>query len=132
MKLEKEFEISTGHRLPNHKGGCFNLHGHNYWVKIILDFGNIDKYIDNEDGYFIDFALIKKTINDNFDHHFILYEQDSFVEVLKDLPGVILVPYIPTAENMSLHMKELILDILPENTDVHIELNETKSSKVIQ
>jgi hypothetical protein len=47
------------------------------------------------------------------------------------MPGVVLVPYIPTAENMSLHMIKLIKEKHPD-LDIHIELNETKMSKVIR
>jgi len=130
MKLEKEFEISTGHRLPNHEGGCYNLHGHNYWVKVIVDLGDMPEYID-EQGFLIDFSEIKHTINFYFDHRFILYNQDPLADELKKMPGVVLVPYIPTAENMSLHMIKLIKEKHPD-LDIHIELNETKMSKVIR
>jgi len=133
MKLVKEFEISTGHRLPNHKGGCYNIHGHNYWVYIEIGFNIPDRYIEGKEGFLIDFGDVKRIINDTFDHKFIAYEKDPFANILEDLPGVVFVEYIPTAENMSLHMRNLIKDHLQKNgikAVVNVQLNETKFSKV--
>ena len=133
MKLIKEFEIATGHRLPNHKAGCFNLHGHNYWVYIDIEFDDMQGYYGG-DGFKIDFGMIKKVVNDQFDHKFILFKDDPLVEVMKDLPGVVLVDYIPTAENMSLHIKRMLEDKLKGSgvIKISIGLNETKFSKAIQ
>ena len=37
MKIAKEFRWEMGHRLLEHKGKCYNLHGHSY--KLLVEFG---------------------------------------------------------------------------------------------
>ena len=141
MKLIKEMEVSTGHRLHMHKGGCSNLHGHNYQIKIIVDF-ELNGYIREpfDVGYFIDFSDIKSIINENFDHKFLMYAKDPFASKLIDFLGVTPTSYIPTAENIATDMASLVkTKILAElkkknekiPVKVFIILNETKNSKVI-
>jgi 6-pyruvoyltetrahydropterin/6-carboxytetrahydropterin synthase len=132
MKLTKEFEISTGHRLPNHKGGCSNLHGHNYKVIISIEFSNNDiaDYIKDQ-GFYIDFGEIKKTINEVFDHQFIMWKEDPLADKLASCPGVRLVVYVPSAENISNHMCGLIKEMVQDNKKVMqigVKLYETSNS----
>lgn len=95
-----------------------------------------DEYIQNDDGFFIDFGDIKSVINDTFDHRFLMYSGDKYLETMKDFPGVVIVDYMPTAENMAVHMRGLIIDKLESvykeyAVIVNVKLSETVSSKVI-
>jgi 6-pyruvoyl-tetrahydropterin synthase len=138
MTISKDIEVSTGHRLHKHNGGCFNLHGHNYQIKVHLVFLEDDKYIitDKEEGFYIDFSDIKTIINDYLDHQFLVYENDDLLDVLKDLPGVRVVEYIPTVENIAFTVKNLISNFFKKQDkeyvlldEVKIEIYETKNSK---
>ncbi len=130
MKITKHLEISTGHRLHLHKGGCSNLHGHNYQIQIEITFNTSNLYIDGV-GFEIDFSEIKNLINENFDHKFLIYEEDPFVQTF-DFPGVVIVAYPPTAENIS---KDIATKIFKrfENKNiksVYIKLYETSTAFV--
>lgn len=140
MILQKDLEISTGHRLHLHEGGCSNFHGHNYQVRIKIEFfDNPPGYIEGV-GFEIDFGDIKKIINEHFDHRFIMFKDDPLIESLpKEIlqQGFRLVPYAPTAENMSLEMLNILSEHMKlKNTryfnDISIEMNETQNSKVIR
>lgn len=112
-------DICTGHRLPNHPGGCKFLHGHNFQIYITASAYELTK-----DGFVIDFAELKKftQVTDLFDHAFVLWELDPFAklfrsevvkagildanpelyETLRILGDrVFTVPWIPTVENIS-------------------------------
>ena len=49
-------------------------------------------------------------LEDNYDHKFLIWENDPMAEALKELDpdGVVFVPYNPTAENIAKHMVEVI------------------------
>lgn len=147
MQISKQLELSTGHRLHLHDGGCSNIHGHNYNVIITIDFLNDNKdtqYIKDV-GFFIDFGEIKRILNEGFDHRFIMFNGDPYKETFEDLPGVRFVNYPPTVENLARDMvgivgrrvKELLkeyISTLEEYSkeldvfDVDILINETSKS----
>lgn len=102
-------EFDAGHRIPNHKSTCKNLHGHRYAIEVSLS-GEIIQQEDQSDfGMVLDFKdakeLIRSTIVDPWDHAFIVYKNDSevlnFLNQIKDHKTVIL-ERVPTAENMAL------------------------------
>ena len=108
MLITKEILWTMGHRVPNHKSVCHNLHGHTYKAHITLEGKVIQKEGISDEGMVIDFSDIK-TISKNFidnmlDHGFMFYEGD---EVMKEFftkhPELkfIKVPFIPTAENIA-------------------------------
>ncbi len=107
ISITKEFEFEAAHRLPWHKGGCYNLHGHTYKLQVTIK-GEL-----NENGIIMDFGdlkkLVKKHIIDIYDHS---YLNDFFEN--------------PTAELMA----EKILEILNsyEKRIVGIRLWETTTS----
>ncbi len=76
MKVRTEKTIAIAHYLPNYKGRCKNLHGHN--VRIVAE---VDADINFETGMVVDFIEIKNVI-DKYDHQ----ELNQFLE-------------LPTAEN---------------------------------
>jgi 6-pyruvoyltetrahydropterin/6-carboxytetrahydropterin synthase len=125
MKLKKYIEVSTGHRLPNHKGGCFNFHGHNYQIEVIIDFE--EEQIDDQKGFVIDFGDIKRIINDYLDHQFLIYEEDPFLKTVENLPGFRVVEYIPSVENIIIALRDLI----EEKTGLKavLKINETSNSQ---
>ncbi len=102
-KISKEFTFSMGHRLSRHLGACKHIHGHNYKVIVGLKSETL-----NSDGMIIDFSQLKSIVTeylDIMDHALMINAVDLEVvdkmkEILPDLK-IIVVPYEPTAENMS-------------------------------
>ena len=109
MEITTKLEFDAGHRIPNHKSICKNLHGHRYCIEVTIK-GEINSDKLNSDfGMVVDFKdakeLIKKTIIDEWDHAFIVYKDDSIVlEFLKSLDNhkTVIFPLVPTAENMAI------------------------------
>jgi 6-pyruvoyltetrahydropterin/6-carboxytetrahydropterin synthase len=99
MKISKEFRWEMGHRLPNHKGLCKNMHGHSYRMNVEIT-GEILK-----NGMIIDFydlGKIVKPILEKLDHSFMVWEGDEkIVKFLKENKmKMFMVPYIATVENI--------------------------------
>lgn len=120
----REHTISCGHRVAGHESKCANLHGHNYTIEITMD-GELDDL-----GRVLDFGVMKELfvgyLEYEWDHKFLFWENDPllnadnthllkrvekdgrfdgrFVEITpwwSELPGIVLVPFNPTAENMA-------------------------------
>ncbi len=104
-----------GHRIPNHKSKCKNLHGHRYKVEVALK-GHVERKKGvSEEGMVFDFGdikvLLKEEIHTKCDHAFMFYEKDKILlplakanNSLKFLP----VSFIPTAENISKWIFDLL------------------------
>ena len=99
ISATKEVEISYAHKLPDHKGECKHLHGHN--AKIEIEVGMEEKELP-ESGMVVDFADIKEILSEYItgvlDHR---YMNDV-------LPGKYLPP---TAENIILWIKDELLRV---------------------
>jgi 6-pyruvoyltetrahydropterin/6-carboxytetrahydropterin synthase len=110
--ISKEVQFDAGHRVPNHSSKCKNPHGHRYRVVVTLGGDLITEKGDSQEGMVIDFGFIKEAltehIHDVFDHGFIVYDGDqkmldalSYGNGADDDWKVIVVRYIPTAENLA-------------------------------
>jgi len=113
MLITKEIGIDMGHRVPNHKSKCRNLHGHRYQIEVGVDDKVVTMEGASDQGMVIDFGDLKEImmneLDAKFDHGFCIYENDVFVKNIEELGlKTIVVPFIPTAENLSKHWYELI------------------------
>uniref|UniRef100_A0A6M3M4T7 Putative 6-Pyruvoyl tetrahydrobiopterin synthase n=1 Tax=viral metagenome TaxID=1070528 RepID=A0A6M3M4T7_9ZZZZ len=63
ISITKEFEFHAAHHLPEHKGGCKNVHGHSYILKVELQ-GTVCES-GSSTGMIIDFGDLKQIVNDN-------------------------------------------------------------------
>ena len=91
LKINSQF--AAAHQLREIRGGCENLHGHNWKIEVSVTGGELGK-----DGLLIDFRLIKsetKKIIDELDHKF-LNELAPFENIE------------PSSENISRHIFESI------------------------
>ena len=91
LKITSQF--AAAHQLREIRGGCENLHGHNWKIEVSVTGGELGK-----DGLLIDFRLIKsetKKIIDELDHKF-LNELAPFENIE------------PSSENISRHIFESI------------------------
>src|SRR3990167_2703561 len=66
--IRTQYEFEAAHFLPNHKGKCSNLHGHN-WKVVVKVKG--DRRLKDKNGILWDFSNLKLLIN-MLDHGVIL------------------------------------------------------------
>lgn len=69
FRIFKDFTFAAGHAIRGHTGGCENLHGHNYRVRIHLVAEELDEL-----GMVMDFADLKAVAAEilaPFDHRVI-------------------------------------------------------------
>ncbi|MDE0926412.1 MAG: 6-carboxytetrahydropterin synthase QueD [Methylophilaceae bacterium] len=108
MEITTRLEFDSGHRIPNHKSQCRNLHGHRYVIEITLGGDIIQNEQASEDGMVMDFSDVKRiareSVVDVWDHAFIVYKNDQvvldFLNTLSDHKTVVF-ETVPTAENMA-------------------------------
>lgn len=65
----KDFSFSAAHAIRGHTGGCENVHGHNYRVRVHLQAEELDEL-----GMVVDFADLKAMVAEilgPFDHRLI-------------------------------------------------------------
>jgi 6-pyruvoyltetrahydropterin/6-carboxytetrahydropterin synthase len=115
ITITRRLEFDAGHRIPDHKSQCRNLHGHRYVLEITLVGEVIKEEGASDNGMLMDFsdvkALAKQHLVDVWDHAFLAYEKDTVVrEFLESLPGhkTVIIDRIPTVENLA----QTALDIL--------------------
>jgi len=92
MIITSRMEFDAGHRIPNHKSTCKNLHGHRYAIEVSLCGEIIQQEHQSDFGMVLDFKdakeLIRTTIVDPWDHAFIVYKKDlevlNFLNQIKD------------------------------------------------
>jgi 6-pyruvoyltetrahydropterin/6-carboxytetrahydropterin synthase len=129
MKIAKEFTWEMGHRLSFHKGKCKNLHGHSYKCMIELT-GDPD--VNGMVLDYFDMKTIIEPIIDNFDHAFMVYENDfEVIEALEKLNSrKVVVDFETTAENICLYiLKQIKVSDLPANIkSVKVRVMETDNS----
>ena len=111
MLLHVEFQFNAAHRLPYYKGPCFNTHGHNYQLVVL-----VESKVDPKSGMSMDFVQVKQIVReqalDAIDHN-------DLNQVLDN----------PTAENVVSWMWERLRPALPEL--VELRLFETPDYGVI-
>ena len=101
-QIETEFAFAAAHRLPRYNGKCFNLHGHNYKLQVVLR-GEPDSY----SGIFVDFGDVEKAVQEHVlskcDHA----NLNDFIEN-------------PTAENIATWMWSRLEGKLPGLAEVRL------------
>ena len=118
MEITTRMEFDAGHRIPNHKSVCKNLHGHRYAIEVTVKGEIVEETSESDFGMVMDFKdaknLIKKVIVDEWDHAFIAFEKDleviDFLNSLKNHKTIIL-ERVPTVENMAVTALELLSSV---------------------
>ncbi len=117
-----KIEFDAAHRVLGHKGKCQNVHGHRYIVEVVAQSSQL-----NALGMVVDFgflkSVVKKWIDENFDHNIILCSQDSELgsaisSITKQ--NVYYLPYNPTAENIAFYLKNNVLSTIVASEDFAI------------
>lgn len=108
ITITRKLEFDAGHRIPDHKSQCRNLHGHRYTLEITLTGAVIKEEGSSDNGMIMDFsdvkALAKQHLVDVWDHAFIVYAKDDTLrEFLESIPGhkTVVIDSIPTVENLA-------------------------------
>jgi 6-pyruvoyltetrahydropterin/6-carboxytetrahydropterin synthase len=108
LTITRKLEFDAGHRIPDHKSQCRNLHGHRYTLEITLVGEVIEQEGNSDNGMIMDFsdvkALAKQHLVDVWDHAFLVYAKDAPVrDFLASMPGhkTVVIDRIPTVENLA-------------------------------
>lgn len=127
-------QFDAAHRLYGYTGKCHNLHGHTYFATVDVTCADLIP-----PGFVIDFSvlkgIVKKWINDHWDHATILWVEDPLAKVLRD-QGIrtFLTTREPTAEYMAECLFMNIDQLLPEAetaTVTRVSIMETPTSTAI-
>ena len=107
-----------GHRLPNHPGGCQNLHGHSYHLEVEIQ-GDLDA-----DGMLIDFSELQTILQpllDELDHAFLCDQEDVDLLAFIDKQGWKrkVIPYPSTAENLCRLFTDHLQPVLSAFENLH-------------
>lgn len=108
LTITRKLEFDAGHRIPDHKSQCRNLHGHRYVLELTLAGVIVDQDGASDNGMIMDFSdvklLAKQHLVDQWDHAFLVYEKDAAVrEFLDSLPDhkTVVLSRVPTVENLA-------------------------------
>lgn len=108
-RIRRFVETDTGHRVPNHKSKCRHMHGHRYRFEAEIEGDTVQESGVSEEGMLMDFsdvsAILMEHIHDVVDHAFVVYEGDvearKACEAMGEGHRTVVVPFIPTAENLA-------------------------------
>jgi len=113
LTIMRRIKFCAGHRLFQHGGKCEHFHGHNY----VADFFVTGESQDSV-GRVMDFADLKAKckgwIDDNWDHSFLVCDQDeNAIHALRMVKPcrLFIMPYNPTAENMARYLLEEVCPV---------------------
>lgn len=114
-------EFDAGHRVHNHESKCATAHGHRYKCEVTARADALDQL-----GRVIDFSVLKEKIGGwldrEWDHNFIVYEQDKLtVAALHQIPRAKepwVATFNPTAENMAHYLLHDVCPLLLDGTGV--------------
>jgi len=108
LTITRKLEFDAGHRIPDHKSQCRNLHGHRYTLLITLAGEVVETEGNSDNGMLMDFSDVKtiarRHLVDLWDHAFLVYRHDQVVrEFLEALPDhkTVVVERVPTVENLA-------------------------------
>ena len=107
LTITKRLEFDAGHRIPQHKSQCRNLHGHRYALEITLEGEPVDDPQSSDHGMLMDFSDVKTLAKDHlvdlWDHAFLVHDGDTLIrDLLARIPGhkTVVLNRVPTAENL--------------------------------
>jgi 6-pyruvoyltetrahydropterin/6-carboxytetrahydropterin synthase len=116
ITITRKLEFDAGHRIPDHKSQCRNLHGHRYTIEITLIGEVIEEEGSSDNGMLMDFSDVKSLAHEHlvdvWDHAFLVYEKDAPVrDFLDGLPDhkTVVINKIPTVENLARTAFDILL-----------------------
>ena len=129
LTITRKLEFDAGHRIPDHKSQCRNLHGHRYTLEITLVGAVIEEEGSSDNGMIMDFsdikALAKEHLVDVWDHAFIVYARDEkvrgFLESMAEHKTIVL-DRIPTVENLAAEAFRILSGVYDAHYGVNLKL----------
>ena len=133
MQITTRLEFDAGHRIPDHKSQCRNLHGHRYALEITLSGDIISQEQASENGMVMDFSDVKRiartSVVDVWDHAFLVYKNDKPVlDFLNSLPNhkTVIFSSVPTAENMAAEAFIILKNQYKDTYGNHLKLERVR------
>lgn len=127
-RVERQFQVPTGHRLSKHAGRCKNIHGHNLTILV-----GVKSKLLNKNDMVIDFSDLKALVNESidvWDHCLLLNESDiDLIEVCSEMRHRTF-PFDPTAERLAEVVFNTVNDKLPDGVMMdYVTIYENERSK---
>jgi 6-pyruvoyltetrahydropterin/6-carboxytetrahydropterin synthase len=127
--ITRKLEFDAGHRIPDHRSQCRNLHGHRYVLEITLQGELVETEGAPDRGMVMDFADVKalamEHLVNKWDHAFIVYARDevvrSFLEKMADHKTIVL-DRIPTVENLAAEAFRILSGVYDAHYGVNLKL----------
>jgi 6-pyruvoyltetrahydropterin/6-carboxytetrahydropterin synthase len=127
--ITRKLEFDAGHRIPDHRSQCRNLHGHRYVLEITLQGELVETEGAPDRGMVMDFADVKALAMEHlvskWDHAFIVYARDEivrgFLEQMADHKTVVL-NRIPTVENLAAEAFRILSGVYDAHYGVNLKL----------
>jgi 6-pyruvoyltetrahydropterin/6-carboxytetrahydropterin synthase len=127
--ITRKLEFDAGHRIPDHRSQCRNLHGHRYVLEITLQGELVETEGAPDRGMVMDFADVKalamEHLVNKWDHAFIVYARDEivrgFLEQMADHKTVVL-DRIPTVENLAAEAFRILSGVYDAHYGVNLKL----------
>ncbi len=133
MDITKIIQWDMGHRIENHRSICKGLHGHRYKAEICISGDLIVNPGASDEGMVMDFADLKQIalseILDKMDHGFMVHDKDiEMMNFFKEHKGhkPVIVPFVPTAENVSKYIYEILSSKILDLNNQGLKLNYVK------
>ncbi|QIE22047.1 6-pyruvoyl tetrahydropterin synthase [Caballeronia sp. SBC1] len=131
--ITRKLEFDAGHRIPDHRSQCRNLHGHRYVLEITLQGELVETEGAPDRGMVMDFADVKalamEHLVNKWDHAFIVYARDevvrSFLEKMADHKTVVL-DRIPTVENLAAEAFRILSSVYNDHYGVDLKLKRVR------
>lgn len=134
IRLTKKFHFEMAHALTGHDGPCKTIHGHSYVLSITVSGKPIQDAANPKNGMVLDFADLKKIIQENiiqhYDHALVLNVSDKGKIMVNEKDHkIIYVPFAPTCEMLLGNFHHVIFEKIPQHLKLQtIRLDETASS----
>ena len=129
LTITKRLEFDAGHRIPQHKSQCRNLHGHRYALEITLEGEPVADPESSDHGMLMDFSDVKSLAKDHlvdlWDHAFLVHDGDTLIRgLLAQIPGhkTVVLNRVPTAENLVAIAFEILDPLYTERFGNHLKL----------
>lgn len=129
LTITRKLEFDAGHRIPDHRSQCRNLHGHRYVLEITLQGDVVETEGAPDRGMVMDFADVKSLAMEHlvnrWDHAFLVYAGDTpvrtFLESMPEHKTVVL-DRVPTVENLAAIAFETLADVYDAHYGVNLRL----------
>jgi len=133
LTITRKLEFDAGHRIPDHRSQCRNLHGHRYVLEVTLQGDLVETEGAPDRGMVMDFADVKalatQHLVDRWDHAFLVYEGDTQVRAFLDtLAGhkTVVLDRIPTVENLAAIAFDLLANVYDAHYGVNLRLTKVR------